>query len=299
MNRTPPAKVRRLLRRDVGFGCPVEGCGSPYLTYHHFGPPWAQRPHHEPKGMLALCLQHHKEADAGAFTDGHLRKLKERKSRSVIRGRFNWRRKRLFIIAGSNFFLGSPSILTYGARKLIWFGQDPQGHGTVNLDLFSPSGQLVLSMRNNDWVVLPSVDDVESPPSARRLVVRSKAHAISLDLEFRNESLDQTCARARQVFESIPSRAEYAIPSIEGLLRPTGEDQIEGGVTRVREYIMRNLDTRSICTCELNLEIQFPVPLKLTPTKLETRPGASMLTVSGCLMGNSSVLQLDPQKEPA
>ena len=89
MNRTPLAKIRRLLRREVGFGCLVEGCGSPYLTYHHFDPPWARRHHHELKGMLALCLQHHKEADAGAFTDSQLRQLKKRKSKSLIRGHFN------------------------------------------------------------------------------------------------------------------------------------------------------------------------------------------------------------------
>ncbi len=299
MNRTPLAKIRRLLRREVGFGCPVEGCGSPYLTYHHFDPPWARRPHHEPKGMLALCLQHHKEADAGAFTDSQLRQLKKRKSKSLIRGHFSWRRKRLFIIAGSNFFLGSPSILTWGTRKLIWFGKDHRGHGTVNLDLFSPSGQLVLSMRDNDWVVLPSVEDIDSPPSARRLVVRSKAHAVSLDLEFRNRSLDQTCDRVRKVFVSIYSRVKNETPSIEGLLSiegfkpPTDEDRIEEGVRRVREYIIMNkLNTKSICTCELKLKIQFPVPLELTATKIESRPGESMVTFSGCLMGSATVLKI-------
>jgi hypothetical protein len=37
--RRPPMDVIRLLRSEVGFCCPVEGCGNPYLTWHHFDPP--------------------------------------------------------------------------------------------------------------------------------------------------------------------------------------------------------------------------------------------------------------------
>lgn len=274
----------------------MDGCGSPYLTYHHFDPPWAQQCHHNPKDILALCLQHHKEADAGAFTINQLRQLKGRSSKRPIQGRFHWRRERLFIIAGSNFFLGSPSILEYGERKLIWFGKNPDGYGTVNMDLFSPSGQLVFSMRNNDWVVLPAVDDVASPPSARRLAVRSKLHAVALDLEFRECSLSQVCARARRILEAAYSRADKRMPSIEGFTFPTREDPVENGVARVREYIVSKLNSDSISMCELNLEIRFPVPLKLSPTKLESRPGESLISLSGCLMGHVSVLKLNAQK---
>ena len=60
--------------------CPVDGCCSPYLTYHHFDPPWAEQRQHKVGGMIALCLQHHKEADGGAFTTEQLRRLKMSKS---------------------------------------------------------------------------------------------------------------------------------------------------------------------------------------------------------------------------
>ena len=73
VNRTPPPEVRRELRREVGFGCPVRDadgvrCGNPYLYYHHFDPPWATEEHHNPAGMIALCGEHHPKADAGTFT---------------------------------------------------------------------------------------------------------------------------------------------------------------------------------------------------------------------------------------
>lgn len=90
MNRTPPARIRERLRREVGFGCPVKGCGSPYLTWHHFDPPWSKHEHHEPNGMIALCREHHDQADAGAFTKDQLRAFKVATSdrEKGVQGRF-------------------------------------------------------------------------------------------------------------------------------------------------------------------------------------------------------------------
>jgi hypothetical protein len=268
------------------------------LTYHHFDPAWGSRPHHDVNGMIALCLQHHKEADGGAFTIDQLLRLKKTALGWPVRGRFNWQRERLFIIGGSNFFVGSPSILRYGSRDLIWFGHSKEGYGTINMDLFSPAGTLVLSMRDNDWVILPTVDDVESPPSAHQLLVRSKTHSVSLDVEFSELSLEQVCLRARQVFTSIHSRSPaITFPWPEGLGLPTQDDEIVRGVDMVRDHVRERLGDGPITTCELNLEIQFPLPLKLTPMKLETRPGASVLSFSGCLMGSATVVHLNPPAE--
>jgi hypothetical protein len=100
----PPAAIRRTLRQEVLFGCPVESCGSPYLTWHHFDPPWREREHHDPAGMVAMCLQHHKEADVNAFSDEQLRKMKTdpylRRSGSPPEGTFHWRREQLVVRAG-------------------------------------------------------------------------------------------------------------------------------------------------------------------------------------------------------
>ncbi|MEP7217736.1 MAG: hypothetical protein ABI876_02405 [Bacteroidota bacterium] len=99
MNRTPPAEVRKALRQEVGFGCPIPGCANPYLEWHHFAPPWHIREHHDPEGMIALCAEHHKKADAGAFTDDQLRQFKQRGVDPAIeiKGRFDWLRNRLLV----------------------------------------------------------------------------------------------------------------------------------------------------------------------------------------------------------
>src|SRR4029079_15500764 len=103
MERTPPVDVRKQLRREVQFGCPVSGCANPYLEYHHFDPPWREKHHHNPEGMLALCAEHHRKADAGAFTVEQLREMKK-ESPNTVRGRFNWLRNELLAVVGGSFY---------------------------------------------------------------------------------------------------------------------------------------------------------------------------------------------------
>jgi hypothetical protein len=189
MGHYPPADVRRQLRAEVGRVCPVAGCGSRYLTYHHFDPPWRDREHHEPEGMIALCLQHHAEADVGTYTIAQLRAMKvANRVHTSVDGVFNWRRERTIFKGGSNFFLDCPIILQVRQRDIIWLTKSEEGFDLFNLDLFAPDGKLVFSMRDNEWTAVPSLDDIEAPPSARRLSSRSRQHGIALDLQFRDLS---------------------------------------------------------------------------------------------------------------
>ncbi len=66
----------RQLRREVGYGCPFPGCGEPFLTWHHFDPPWNVRNHFDPDGMIALCMKHHRVADAKLVGIDDLRSYK-------------------------------------------------------------------------------------------------------------------------------------------------------------------------------------------------------------------------------
>jgi hypothetical protein len=76
--RVPPADVRRALRLEVGFGCPVPRCRSPFLEYHHFDPEWHVEHHHRLEGLIPLCPTHH--AQAAAFTIDQLRQFKKNRA---------------------------------------------------------------------------------------------------------------------------------------------------------------------------------------------------------------------------
>ncbi|MFC2013399.1 hypothetical protein ACFLU8_00695 [Chloroflexota bacterium] len=105
MNRTPPADVRKKLRKEVGFGCPIQGCGNPYLQWHYFDPPWTECQHHNPDGMIALCADHH--AKAGAYTEKQLRDFKRKavEQSQEVRGLFEWMRRDILVAVGDGLNL--------------------------------------------------------------------------------------------------------------------------------------------------------------------------------------------------
>lgn len=173
LGRRPPISVVRELRREVGFRCPVTGCGNPYLSWHHFDPPWREEQHHRPEGMIALCLQHARQADGGAFTNDQLRTLKaEGAARATeIRGQFEWMRRDLVAVVGGSFYYRTPVILQFGNRPAVWFNRDDQGYLLLNFWMPTASGEERARVLDNWWVVPPDVEDLECPPTGRRIHV--------------------------------------------------------------------------------------------------------------------------------
>lgn len=172
MPRTPPADVRRLLRQEVGFGCPVEACANPYLEYHHFDPPWHVQQHHDPARMIALCATHH--AKAHALTVDQVRQLKERSkvASASVRGRFEWMRQDVLAVIGGNYYHETPNMVVFKGRPLIWFERDNDNHLLLNLDMPTTSGEPRTRLLRNDWIIRGDPQDVESPPGGSSLRVR-------------------------------------------------------------------------------------------------------------------------------
>jgi hypothetical protein len=174
MDRKPPIEVRRALRREVGFGCPVDGCASPYLYWHHFDPPWSVQEHHDPAGMIALCGEHHAKADVGAFTIDQLRALKTAGAARAdsTRGRFDWMRRELLAVVGGNFYHETPVIFQYRDVPVIYLTRDPDGYLLLNLRMLSQSTEERLSLEENFWTAKGRPNDIECPPSGRLLYVK-------------------------------------------------------------------------------------------------------------------------------
>jgi len=54
------------------------------LKWHHFDPPWREKQHFNPEGMIALCNRHTDQADGGAYTKEQLRNFKKSKSQDSL-----------------------------------------------------------------------------------------------------------------------------------------------------------------------------------------------------------------------
>ncbi len=187
LRREPPIAVRRQLAEEVGFGCPVEGCGSPYLMWHHFDPPWRVREHHDPEGMIAICRDHHPEADAGAFTDVQLREMKRlgRDRSKELGARFNWTREDLVAVVGGNFYVRTPVAARVQDIPVVWFNRDQEGRLLVNLQALTTSEQPRMAMIDNFWMTEGSDErEIVCPPSGR-LVSAKYPNGDALRVEFR------------------------------------------------------------------------------------------------------------------
>ncbi len=193
ISRTPGVRVQRELRREVGFSCPLPGldgtprCGNPYLTWHHFDPPWRTKHHHNPEGMIALCRTHHDMADQGAYTKEQLHQFKKQASNQFkrVRGKLDWMRHDLVAAVGSNLFYKTPIIFQYYEDRIIWFERDNQNHLLLNLDLLPLPGSPQVQMQNNIWQVIEEPVDIECPPSGKLAHIKYE-NGNDLRIEFQN-----------------------------------------------------------------------------------------------------------------
>lgn len=171
MNRKPPIEVIRTLRKEVGYGCPVSGCGNPYLEWHHFSPPWHIKEHHEPEGMIALCAEHHKKADAGAYTEAQLSTFKKEAilHNLEIKGKFEWLRNKLLAVVGGSFYYDTLLIFEFRKKPIIWFRRDEEGYLLLNINMLTISGEERAIIEDNIWLSRGNPVNLESPPSGKML----------------------------------------------------------------------------------------------------------------------------------
>lgn len=170
MNRVPPKAVIMQLRQEVGFGCPVLGCGNPYLEWHHFDPPWREQEHHNPDGMIALCTHHHKKADGGAYTKEQLQEMKHNVvNAELVRGQFDWLRNDLLAVVGGILYHETLNILRVDGRDVIFFRRDEEGYLRLNIHMLSLLPQERAVIEDNIWTNIGSPKDLISPPQGKEL----------------------------------------------------------------------------------------------------------------------------------
>jgi hypothetical protein len=171
--RTPPAAVRAQLRREVFNGCPIPGCGSPYLEWHHFDPEFAVAPHHNPDGMIALCAEHHAKAGGGAYTIDQLREFKASPfmKDKVVSGRFEWMRHDLLTVVGGNFYYETPVPVQYQGHPVVAVRRDSNGYFQLSAHMLSQSTDERTHLHDNDWIALGNPEHMLCPPNGRILDV--------------------------------------------------------------------------------------------------------------------------------
>lgn len=208
VGRTPPAKVRKELRTEVGFGCPVPGCGNPYLEWHHFNPTWRESKHHNAQGMIALCAEHHAKADAGAYNVEQLLRYKENKvNASSVKGSFDWRRHKLLARVGGNFYYETPRILIIDGHDVVRLGRDEEGYLLLSIEMLSLTSEERIRLIDNCWENIGNPVDLVSPPNGKQLSVAY-------------ENGDQLKVEFYVIQDSDAFTKKFQLPAYEGLEFP-------------------------------------------------------------------------------
>jgi hypothetical protein len=208
--------IKQQLRREVGFGCPIPGCGSPYLEWHHFDPPWREGHTNDPDGMIALCSKHHRMADAGTYTIGQLHEFKRAAGQhreKDVQGKFDWLRHKLLAVVGGGAFYETLQIFAYYGQPIIWFTRDEEGYLRLNIKMLSCSGKNRLIMENNLWVLRGEPTDFECPPSGR-LIHAKYDNEDELRIEFLNIASKEAALKRYPSFSDFP-RVEFPVVGVE------------------------------------------------------------------------------------
>ncbi|MDH5795639.1 MAG: hypothetical protein OEZ24_05965 [Candidatus Bathyarchaeota archaeon] len=184
--------VLEKLRKEVNFGCPVPDCGSPYLTAHHFDPPWNVMKHHNPDGMIALCATHAGLADGGRWTKEQLRDMKRNPfvTRDKISEFYDYLRKNVVCIVG-NVAYKVQNVLEINGERVIGFERDADGYDRLNLLIRNVEGLPILEMKNNFWTGnIGSLYDLRCSARGKDLEIVSKDTLTNLKMRFDDQPSD-------------------------------------------------------------------------------------------------------------
>jgi len=234
----------RQLRREVGYGCPI--CRNPFLTWHHFDPPFHEEKHWRPEGMIALCLQHHAAADSkggrpGAYTVQQLRELKNANySSQDVKGSFPVLQiqKKMLIRVGGVYTDKSSPIISINGEPQISISVGDEDMLNLSFELRNKDDHVLLKMENNWLTAYPNhLHDMTAEPKTNDVTVWLGKRDVGLKFSFKWIAMEEL----EGMLESDSRRASAAaLRSLGGIgsLEGTGSDRLGD---RIKQWARENV----------------------------------------------------------
>jgi hypothetical protein len=199
-----PEHVKEILRREVGYGCPI--CRSPFLEFHHFDPPRRVEKHNRPAGIIALCPDHHMDADErgeqpGDYSIGELRALKAKNySADDVRGRFpSWQKKSLLVRVAGVYTDTSAPIFSINGVPQITVAKNEADLLCLSFELRDLEDCIIAKMVDNCFEVRPDrIHDMIVTPKTKDVKVWFAKDDVGLDLAFDRITIGQLQERLEQ-----------------------------------------------------------------------------------------------------
>ena len=193
ISRDPGDKVKKILRQQVHYACPVPGCGKPFLQWHHFDPTWREEHHNNPDGMIALCTKCHPMADRGKWTKDELRSFKQNPAPpNLIRSEFGWSERSVVYRLGGNYAIDcTAGVIAINNLPVLWDEMSPHGRLLFSLDFNGEKGQTLLQIRQNFLSVHASdIADFSLNTAATYLKLWLGERKPGIELQFHRLTID-------------------------------------------------------------------------------------------------------------
>lgn len=192
MNMDTPNTVKRTLRKEVNYGCPVPNCGNPILTWHHFDPPWHIKHHYNPDGMIALCNDHHGMADVGIFSPEQLHAFKKNPNTlESIKNKFEWYPENSLIRLGGCYAFDWCRI-TIGKVLVLEIAKDDLGLTSISFVLEDENSKSLAEMENNFLIVYPeNVHDLSISATTNRIKIWSEEKKVGFHCHYSRKSPEE------------------------------------------------------------------------------------------------------------
>jgi hypothetical protein len=81
-------------------------------------------------------------------------------------------RNRLLAVVGGNFYYETPIIFKFKEQPVIWFERDENNYLLLNLYMLTTSDEPRAYMQNNEWFNVGGEEDIECPPSAKKVKIK-------------------------------------------------------------------------------------------------------------------------------
>lgn len=183
LTREIPEDVKRIVRRECGFGCAI--CGLAIAQYDHFDPPFKKAKEHNPAGIVALCGSCHDRKSRGFWSDEKVAKARK----NPVTFQVGYSRDAFDL--QSPFVLGLGSSLISNVSTIIrteegerWFviedTEFPGGPVRLSALFFDKDGQVSLEIRGNEWRCFSGQWDLDVV--GKTITVRRRPKDIALEL---------------------------------------------------------------------------------------------------------------------
>lgn len=173
--------TKRQIRQNSGFGCVV--CGLAIGDYEHVDPDFADAIEHNPENMTFLCAQHHALVTRGRLSKETVKehmKNPAAQQASFSHESFYLGNERPIIVLGNITAIRAEVILKHEDIPIFWVDEPevPGGPFRINAEFRNRLGQVIFSIRNNEWRARTDNWDVES--EGPRTYIRNSKGDIAL-----------------------------------------------------------------------------------------------------------------------